>query len=118
MRTVISSPKELEILNASLVKHYLNNKIENYIHQDTMNGIEIDTNNYVNIKWFNEQIPNLFKNLNLGCCNGCGLPFELYVKNSKVLSNITADRQDNLKGHTIDNIKLLCTQCNCKKSNC
>ena len=38
----LSSQKELEILNASLVKRYQNNKIDNYIQQDKMKGIEFD----------------------------------------------------------------------------
>jgi hypothetical protein len=62
-------------------------------------------------------MPNIFNKGCLGSCSGCILPYELYVKNSKVYSNITADRIDNNICHRIDNIKLLCDKCNSAKSD-
>ena len=65
------------------------------------------------MNWFESQIPNLYKKASLGSCSGCGIPYELYIKNSNVYSNISADRIDNKKCHSLDNIKLLCVSCNC-----
>ena len=113
----VTSKKELDILNISLMKRYLKEKVSNYMSQDKINNFEIDKNNYIDVNWFMKKLPNLFTKSSLGNCSSCGIPYELYIKNSKVYSNITADRINNNIGHSIDNCTLLCKDCNCAKSN-
>ena len=51
-------------------------------------------------------------------CPNCNIILDIDIDlNNNITSNISADRIDNSKGHNKDNIKILCVDCNKKKSN-
>ena len=106
----IHSGKEVKRLEQSKIKQYINMKIEGYKDQDKQAGRVIDTKEYVDYKWYeNESCTN-------NCCYHCGCGFELGLDgNSNVFSNITFDRIDNSICHSKGNLVLSCLDCNRKK---
>jgi hypothetical protein len=50
------------------------------------------------------------------CCD-CRDKFYFMVKNGDVLSNFTLDRLDNTKGHTLENVRCMCLDCNRRLSD-
>ena len=83
------------------------NKIKGYREQD--NNRIINDNNYVDVKWLSNCINKL--------CSNCNELLYANVEGGKVDSNITADRIDNLMGHSKDNIRGCCKYCNSYLSN-
>lgn len=115
----IHSDNEINNLNKSKIKQYFNLKINGYIQQDKKTN-RYNPDNYIDFKWFKYNLFFINEN-NDGknsYCPKCNIILDLdYDINNNITSNISADRIDNSKGHNKDNIKILCVDCNKKKSN-
>ena len=98
-------PDECDIL----LNQYFFNKVENYRKQDKEANRKVNKENYVNTVWFRE---NLGKH-----CIYCNEIFECDTEEGNIKCNLTADRKDNRKCHSLDNIQPVCCHCNCSKSN-
>jgi 5-methylcytosine-specific restriction endonuclease McrA len=48
-------------------------------------------------------------------CKFCKKHMEIYITDATVHSNITVDRIDNSKAHTIKNSQICCLNCNLRK---
>ena len=92
-----------------LLEDYFKNKIENYKKQDRSAKRKINKDNYINVKWF---LDNLGKQ-----CIYCNEVLGYSVEDDKVACNLTADRKNNNQPHDLDNIQPVCCHCNCSKSN-
>lgn len=111
--TIFESPVvELSQLDRSKRKQYIVNKISGYKAQDIKAGREILKDEYITADWFKEMFQKQFQE-----CYRCKCQLEMNIHNGNVRSNITADRIDNSKCHTIDNCVLMCSACNNGKSN-
>ena len=106
----IHSEEEVAKLEMAKFKQYINFKIEGYKEQDKSAGRKIDTKNYVDFNWFEQEYA---KNSTCYHCNCC---FEIDLdEHNKVHSNISFDRLDDEMCHSKDNLVLSCVNCNrCK----
>ena len=84
-------------------------KIRRHLDVDASCNRNIKHGEYVNRDWF-------LRHLGTDCQN-CGMCMCWEIVNNKIVSDLTADRIDNSKGHNLDNIQPLCKYCNCSKSN-
>ena len=97
--------KANERMEKQLLINYLKNKIEGYKRQDLKSNRELNEDNYIDVDWCLERLK--------GTCQKCGVDFYIEPKNGLLSSNFTAQRQDNLHGHTKDNCIPFCIYCNC-----
>lgn len=104
------SEREVMSLKRSWVRLYFSHKVQGYKHQDNKAGRQYNNKDYIDPVWFKIQFRNH------KCCPLCGCLFEVSIlEDNRVTSNITADRIDNIKPHTISNCRLMCTKCNISK---
>ena len=97
--------KANERMEKQLLINYLKNKIEGYKKQDLKASRELNEDNYIDVDWCLDRLK--------GTCQKCGVDFYIEPKNGLLSSNFTAQRQDNLHGHTKDNCIPFCIYCNC-----
>ncbi len=97
-----------EDITEQLLERYLQQKLCKYRKQDRDGGRAIDEANYVDCNW----LRGCFG----GSCSGCGTELSYWLKNSKVQSNLTADRIDNDLDHNKYNVIPMCVSCNTSKS--
>ena len=88
----------------SFVINYFKNKVEGYKQQDRVAKREIDEEQYID--------ENLCLKYFKGCCQNCGVKFNLGTKGGKIGSNFTAQRLDNELCHTVENCTAFCVYCN------
>ena len=94
-----------EQLTKEMIVKYFNNKVEGYKQQDKKGNRHINEKTYVGPTWCIEK--------SKGCCEKCGVKFEIELNNCKLTSYFTAQRLDNNFAHTIDNCQAWCVYCNC-----
>ena len=92
-------------MEQQLLINYLKNKIDGYKRQDLKSNRELNENNYIDVDWCLERLK--------GTCQKCGGDFHLEIKKGVLSSNFSAQRLDNLHGHTKDNCQSFCVYCNC-----
>jgi hypothetical protein len=92
-----------------IIQGYLKKKVNGYIQQDNTAGREV-THDYVNVNWLEKCI-----GVNCAMCSTC-LYCEVDDKNN-IDCNISAQRVDNSRCHSIDNIIPYCVYCNINQSN-
>ena len=93
-----------------LLNIFFQDKINRYIRQDMEKNRPINRKQYINLKWFFDNIK--------GRCVECGDYFSYEVSNGKIRNcNLTGDRIDNTRSHELDNIQPMCIPCNCAKSD-
>lgn len=104
------SDQEVMSLKKSWVKLYFTQKVNGYKQQDKKAGRQYDNKDYIDAEWFKVQYRD-HKH-----CPLCKTLFKVTIqKDNKVISNITADRKDNKKAHTISNCQLMCLKFNVSK---
>ena len=86
-------------------------KIDGYIRQDKKADRVLNNDDYIDLNWF---LTEMSSNPVCACCKA---PYKMFLDNGNVQSNITADRIDNSLSHTSDNCRLMCVDCNRKRSN-
>jgi hypothetical protein len=86
-------------------------KIESYEKQDKKAGRVIDTVNFIDIPWFVRELTQHKE------CQLCHTPYYGELEDGRFLSNISADRIDNSICHTKENCRLMCVDCNKKRSD-
>ena len=91
-----------------LVINYFKNKVEGYKQQDRRNQLENDEDNYIDEHWCLTCLK--------GCCQKCGIKFNIETKNARISSNFTAQRVDGSVSHCVDNCEAWCVYCNCSAS--
>jgi hypothetical protein len=91
------------------IGRYFSQKVNGYIKQDNTANRKIQ-NDYVTVKWLEQCI-----GINCAMCSTC-LHCEVDDKNN-IDCNITAQRVDNSRCHSIDNIIPYCVYCNVSQSN-
>ena len=96
-------------LSDKLLDKYFKNKIAGYMESDKKAKFNITPDDYINVEWLKNGLGKM-------CCR-CSRPFNIYVKNCNVYSDLTANRIDNEEAHHIDNIEYCCTTCNSSLSN-
>jgi len=106
----IHDERDVKSLNRSRIDLYINSKIEGYKLQDKKACRKIE--NFVNINWFYNNF-----DLNYQYCKYCDCRLLFELNNGNCYSNITFDRLDNDKCHSIDNLQIICNECNTRKSN-
>jgi hypothetical protein len=104
---------DLERLHDSKINLYFNDKISSYKNQDKQANRVIDKNNYIDLDYIKSQI-NYKK---LGYCKWCKDKYYIDIKNGNVNSNISFDRLNNSVCHSKNNLQVICSKCNCIKSN-
>lgn len=87
------------------INQYLNKKIQGYRKQDRDAKRKIDEETYINIEWLRDR-------MNKSCSN-CGEEFLIEKERGSIISNLTAQRLNNSRCHSKDNIKAFCVYCNC-----
>lgn len=107
------SNDEINSLKASKLKQYFQLKVEGYKIQDKNSFRKYKCKEYITPEWIND----MFYDLEVQSCVVCHTPYETYIENGKVHSNLTVDRIDSSLAHTTNNCRLLCCQCNRTKSN-
>jgi hypothetical protein len=107
------SDKELESLSKSMIKQYLDKKVENYQTQDKKANRSFKKKDYVTADWIVETCLKQKRE-----CKKCKCAFEFSsVKDGHVDCNLTVDRVDCSIGHIKSNCRLLCHACNVGLSN-
>lgn len=107
------SQAEIKSLETSKLKQYFQLKVEGYKNQDKNSFRSYNPKKYITPEWIND----MFYDLTVQSCIVCHTPYETYIENGKVHSNLTVDRIDSSIAHTKNNCRLLCCQCNRTKSN-
>lgn len=102
---------EINNLSWSLVRRFFDEKINNYKNCDKEKNRNFTKDNYITS---NDMITMFDENK---ICCGCNLPFELFIDNGRVITNITCDRLDNKFAHLKNNCRLYCETCNRARSN-
>ena len=106
------SSEEVKALASSKVEQYFKLKVEGYKAQDKKANREYDDEDYISAPWIKEQF------LTCKACPTCRKLFERSLDaHNDVKTNITADRIDNKIAHVKNNCKLVCIECNRKRSN-
>jgi hypothetical protein len=106
----IHNDNEVKSLQASRINLYINNKIDGYKAQDKKAGREIK--NFVTLDWFYENF-----DFNYPYCKYCDCRLQMEICDGDVKSNITFDRLNNNMCHSVDNLQIICNDCNTMKSN-
>ena len=91
------------------VETYFRNKVMSYKEQDQKAGREIETDDYVDVKYLMNMINEH--------CQNCNEPLTIDFENDNIVSNITCQRVDNEIAHFKSNCIPMCHQCNCAFSN-
>ena len=91
------------------VETYFRNKVMSYKEQDQKAGREIETDDYVDVKYLMNMINEH--------CQNCNEPLTIDFENDNIVSNITCQRVDNEIAHFKSNWIPMCHQCNCAFSN-
>ena len=106
----IHSDEEVEKLTQSRIRLYFNNKITSYKTQDNRAVRAFEPADFVTEKWIQSKIEECNNQ-----CKFCKKYMEIYITDATVHSNITVDRIDNSKAHTIKNSQICCLNCNLRK---
>jgi hypothetical protein len=104
----VHSGKEVERLEQSKINQYLRFKIDNYKEQDKTANRKFKDDDYIDVETINKLI-NDYEHK----CPFCKQPFEMFINDGVVRSNITVQRNNNLDAHVKNNCSLLCCHCNC-----
>jgi uncharacterized protein with PIN domain len=114
--TIYLNSKEVnEQLKFSKLKQYLRLKISGYKQQDVKKGRVIDNDKYVDEIYILKLLDNF--NYSSGC-KICIEEFYIHFDNdNNINSNISLNRLKNNLAHHIDNVELICVDCNKKLSN-
>ena len=96
-----------EDLHEEVLTSYFQHKIQKYIKQDMEAKRPIDKENYLTVEWF-------FQSLGQPC-HLCKNDITIDIRQSRVITDLTADRLDNNICHTRNNCRLACCYCNCSK---
>jgi hypothetical protein len=112
LQIFIHSGKEVERLNESKFKQYLNMKIKGYKEQDSLMNRKFNDREYIEV---NDILSMLDKDKHV--CGFCNKPYEIKNIDGVIKTNITVQRENNSKPHIKGNCSLLCCKCNCALSN-
>ena len=112
LQVFINSGKEVEKLNESKFKQYLNMKINGYKEQDKLMNRKFKDSEYIEV---NDILSMLDKDKHV--CGFCNKPYEIKNIDGVIKTNITVQRENNKKPHIKGNCSLLCCKCNCALSN-
>ena len=107
------SKNEIESLTRSKIKQYFEFKVQAYKNQDKNCNRAFKADDYVTAEW----IGDMYANLTVDSCVVCHEPYQTYIENGKVKSNLTVDRIDSSLPHTKDNCRLCYHLCNVTKGN-
>jgi len=105
------STNQKDLLRVMKRKQFFTLKIDGYNRQDRKAGREIHQEDFIDIDWF---VAELLKNKE---CKVCHTPYYGQIEDGKFISNISADRIDNKLCHTKENCRLMCVDCNKKRSD-
>ena len=107
------SKLEIASLKQSKIKQYFELKVKNYKNQDNNCYRTYKDKEYITADW----ISNMYESLTVESCVVCHQPYQTYIENGKVKSNLTVDRINSSLAHTTDNSRLCCITCNVTKAN-
>ena len=107
------SKNEIESLTRSKIKQYFEFKVTAYKNQDKNCNRAYKAEEYITADW----ISNMYESLTIESCVVCHQPYQTYIENGKVKSNLTVDRIESSTPHTATNCRLCCINCNVTKAN-
>lgn len=110
----VHSADDIFRLTNSKKEQYFRFKIEGYKSQDKKAGRVWEKKDYIDLDYIRQAWRDLGDKK---YCKFCSTPFEIYLDENNVKSNITFDRIDCSKAHTKDNLQMMCHSCNCQKSD-
>ena len=93
------SKNEIESLTRSKIKQYFEFKVQAYKNQDKNCNRVFKVEDYITAEW----IGDMYESLTVDSCVVCHEPYQTYIENGKVKSNLTVDRIDSSLPHTKDN---------------
>lgn len=110
MRIFWHSDESILSLENSKVQQYIKFKIANYsrIDKERFTDNIFETISYKQTEELLNKYPS---------CVSCDSKFYFILHNGDINSNFTLDRIDNTHAHTVNNVRCLCTKCNCALSN-
>lgn len=107
----IHSDSEVKMWCSNRIRLYFKLKVQSYKEQDKKKSRTYKDDEYITEEWINKQL----ETKDYKCC-GCQKYLNLEInENSEIISNLTVDRKDNTKAHTMANCQLMCLQCNITK---
>lgn len=127
---VKSSKYSIEKRKQANIYHYFNEKIEGYKSQDNKVKREYKEEDYITYDWIISKLypeydgkrltqKQILYHVRNYRCDKCSKNLEIYIDdNNRIISNLTINRLDNSKAHTIDNCNILCHNCNCSTNKC
>jgi 5-methylcytosine-specific restriction endonuclease McrA len=92
-----------------ILDKYLLSKVAHYRKQDRDAGRKIRQESCLTPEWLKAQYGK--------SCSGCGDCSTFEIKSNQVVNKITADRFEDGKNHSVDNIVSLCCSCNQRKAD-
>lgn len=107
------SEGEVDSLTRARIKQYFEMKCKNYEATDKAKNYKWTKGEFIDAFWFADAFEHC-----KGNCPVCTVPLETDLDGNNIVhSNLTADRLDNSLPHIKSNCRLLCTSCNCTRSN-